>query len=45
MTTLLQTLLSKTFKADTNLVLSAYIKTVLPAIEQQFGMIPVIEPI
>jgi len=40
MTTLLQTLLLRTLPPDTDPVLRAYIETVLPAMEQEFGMIP-----
>jgi CRISPR-associated protein Csc3 len=40
MTTLLQTLLLQTLNPDTDPVLCVYMETVLPAIEQEFGMIP-----
>jgi len=40
MTTLLQTLLLRTLQSDTDPVLRTYIETVLPAMEQEFGMIP-----
>ncbi len=40
MTSLLQTLLLRTLNPDTDLVLRAFVETVLPAIEQEFSMIP-----
>ncbi|UBF30154.1 type I-D CRISPR-associated protein Cas10d/Csc3 (plasmid) [Kovacikia minuta CCNUW1] len=40
MTTLLQTLLLRTLPPDTDPILRAYIETVLPAMEREFGMIP-----
>ncbi|MBD2060483.1 type I-D CRISPR-associated protein Cas10d/Csc3 [Oculatella sp. FACHB-28] len=43
MATLLQTLLLQTLPADLDPVLLAYIETVLPAVEQKFGMLPVVE--
>ena len=38
--TLLQNLLLNTLEEDTDPILRAYIKTVLPAMEQEFGLIP-----
>ena len=38
--TLLQTLLLNTLEADTDPILQEYIKTVLPAMEQEFALIP-----
>ena len=38
--TLLQNLLLNTLEADTDPILWAYIETVLPAMEQEFGLIP-----
>lgn len=38
--TLLQTLLLNTLEEETDLILQSYIKTVLPAIEREFGLIP-----
>jgi CRISPR-associated protein Csc3 len=38
--TLLQTLLLNTLEEDTDPILQAYIKTVLPAMEQEFALIP-----
>ncbi len=40
MTTLLQTLLLRTLPPEADLVLRAYVQTVLPAMEQEFGLIP-----
>lgn len=40
MTTLLQTLLLRTLPSETDLVLHAYVQTVLPAMEREFGLIP-----
>jgi CRISPR-associated protein Csc3 len=40
MITLLQTLLLRILPPDTDPILRAYVETVLPAMEREFGMIP-----